>query len=283
MKVRAALEAAAGEFAAAGIETARLDAEVLLSDVLALSRAFLVAHREDELASSDAASFDELVRRRVTREPVSQLLGRREFRSCSFAVTPDVLTPRPETEMLVDLAADAIARGARRVVDVGTGSGAIPIALALECAHVSGLELLAVDLSAAALAVAHRNRASLLGGESGRVRLAQADLLTGLRQGWPDLVVSNPPYLSVEELRAAPAELAFEPEMALVGGEDDGLGVIRKLVVQARRTLCPGGELLVEIGETQGAAVAGLASAAGFRDVRILPDLAGCDRVLRAQ
>lgn len=283
MKVRAALEAAAGEFAAAGIETARLDAEVLLGHMLQLSRAFLVAHREDELSAADADGYAALVRRRVAREPVSHLIGHREFRSLSFAVTHAVLTPRPETELLVELAADAIAAGARRVVDVGTGSGAIPIALAAECSRAAGLELVAFDVSAEALGVAQRNRDALVDRGHAAVRLVRGDLLTALRAGWADLVVSNPPYLSAAELAAAPGELSFEPEIALVGGEEDGLGVVRKLVAQARGALCPGGTLLVEIGETQGAAAIELARGEGFREVRVLPDLAGSDRVLLAR
>lgn len=282
MTVRETLAVAAARLREAGSDSPELDAEVLLGHVMGRGRAGVIARRPDALGPQHAAAFAELVARRLRREPVSLLLGCREFRSLSFVVDADVLAPRPETELLVEAALIQIDAGARRVADVGTGSGAIAISLATECAEVTGLRLLAVDLSAAALGVARRNAARLLPAGAA-VGFFRGSLLEAVRHASLDLVVSNPPYLSAAELAAAPPELAFEPELALLGGDLDGLGVFRDLVVAARRVLCPEGGLLVEIGATQGEAAARVAQEEGFGAVEVLPDLAGRDRVLQAR
>jgi release factor glutamine methyltransferase len=281
LTVRETLAAAAARFRRAGVDSPELDAEVLLGHVMGRGRAGIVARRPDPIDRKHAATFEELVSRRERREPVSHLLGRREFRSLEFLVNPHVLAPRPETELLVEAALSRIDAGARHIVDVGTGSGAVAVSLAAERAGVSGLRLMAVDLSAEALGMAYANAQRLLS-TGVRPALFRGDLLGAIRGASLDLVVSNPPYISAAELAAAPPELGFEPEMALLGGDFDGLGVVRELAVGARRVLRPEGVLLVEIGAAQGGAAAQAAEEEGFREVVVLPDLAGRDRVLQA-
>ncbi|MEO2168022.1 MAG: peptide chain release factor N(5)-glutamine methyltransferase [bacterium] len=282
MIVREAVAAAATRLREAGSDSPELDAEVLLGHVMGRSRAGVVARRPDALGLEHAAAFEELVIRRARREPVSLLLGCREFRSLDFRVNAHVLAPRPETEALVEAALRHIDAGARRVVDVGTGSGAVAISLAAARAEVAELQLLAVDLSAPALGVARRNATHLLPAADG-VAFFRGSLVDALADASLDLVVSNPPYLSATELAAAPPELAFEPELALLGGDLDGLGVFRELVVASRRVLCSEGGLLVEIGAPQGEVAARVAREEGFGTVAVLPDLAGRDRVLQAR
>ncbi len=282
MILREALDAAAVRFEAAGCDTPMLDAEVLLGFVLRRDRAGLVARRADPLGQADAEAFAALCQRRLDREPVSHLIGVREFYGRSFVVNSGVLAPRPETELLVETALEVIDAGALRVVDVGTGSGAVALTLALERSGLPGLQLAGVDLSREALRVAASNAETLLPAAV-RLPLVQGDLLEacGMR-GW-DLVVSNPPYIRESSLADSMPELAFEPKMALVGGDCDGLGVIRRLVKSAWAQLSPGGSIVFEIGSDQGAAAAAVVSEAGFRQVVVLRDLAGHDRVVRAE
>ena len=282
MILREALRAAAEDFREAGCDTPMLDAEVLLGFVLGHTRAGLVARRGDLIATADVDAFAALCRRRASREPVSHLVGAREFFGRPFLVNSAVLTPRPETELLVELALEVIDAGARRVVDVGTGSGAVALTLAAERLGLSGLSVAAVDLSRAALGVAAANSEVLLP-TGGRIALLQGDLLGAVRAGVLDLVVSNPPYIRESLMAEGMPELAFEPKMALVGGDCDGLGVIRRLVRAAWRQLAPGGTLLFEIGADQGVQAAEVASEVGFQQVVLLRDLAGLDRVIRAE
>jgi len=280
--LREALDAAAGRFEAAGCDTPMLDAEVLLGFVLRRDRAGLVARRADPLGQADAEAFAALCQRRLDREPVSHLIGVREFYGRSFVVNSGVLAPRPETELLVETALEVIDAGALRVVDVGTGSGAVALTLALERSGLPGLQLAAFDLSREALRVAASNAETLLPAAA-RLPLVQGDLLEACGMGGWDLVVSNPPYIRESSLADSMPELAFEPKMALVGGDCDGLGVIRRLVKSAWAQLSPGGSIVFEIGADQGAAAAAVVSEAGFRQVVVLRDLAGHDRVVRAE
>ena len=282
MILREALDAAAGRFEAAGCDTPMLDAEVLLGFVLRRDRAGLVARRADSLGQADAEAFAVLCQRRLDREPVSHLIGVREFYGRSFVVNSGVLAPRPETELLVETALEVIDAGALRVVDVGTGSGAVALTLALERSGLPGLQLAAFDLSREALRVAASNAETLLPAAV-RLPLVQGDLLEACGMGGWDLVVSNPPYIRESSLADSMPELAFEPKMALVGGDCDGLGVIRRLVKSAWAQLSPGGSIVFEIGADQGAAAAAVVSEAGFRQVVVLRDLAGHDRVVRAE
>ena len=250
----------------------RLEAEMLLARVTGLARPLLLAHPERPLSVHDVASYRGLVSRRASGFPLPYLTGNVEFYGLEFAVTPEVLIPRPETETLVDL---ALARRPRVVVDVGTGSGCVAVALAarLPCARVY-----ATDLSAAALRVAAAN--ARRHGVHGRVRLIQGDLV-GPLAGPADLVVSNPPYVAEREWALLPESVRrHEPRLALDGGKD-GLGVFRRLLAAGPRVLKPGGTLLVEMGASQGAAATIVARSLlpGAR-VSVHPDLGGRDRVL---
>jgi release factor glutamine methyltransferase len=248
----------------------RLDAEVLLAHVLGVDRARLVLDREVELEGDALERFDRLARRRLIGEPVAYLTGRRGFRELELSVDRRVLVPRPETEGLVEAAAEMLPERAS-VLDVGTGSGAIALALAAERPD---LRVAGVDVSSEAIAVALDNRDSLSLDVSFRV----ADLLDGSAP--VDAVVANLPY--VARGSELPVDVAaFEPSLALLGG-DDGLVLIRRLAAQLAASVWPTWALL-EIGESQGEAVSALLRAAGFHAVEVRPDLAGRDRVVVAR
>lgn len=267
--VREALDSAVVGLGAAGVATPRLDAEVLLAHVLGLDRTALFLDPARELSPAQAGAYREVVRRRQQREPVSQLVGLRGFRHLELAVDRRVLTPRPETEHLVEVALEALPRGAR-VVDVGTGSGAVALALKDERPD---LEVLATDVSTDALDVAWQN-ARALGID---VSFFHGDLLDAVDpEVRIDAVVSNPPY--VREGDALPPEVArYEPELALYGGPD-GLAVIRRLVPQA---FGRGARFVaIEVGEGQVPAAGEVFRAAGATDLHAVPDLAGIERVV---
>lgn len=252
-------------------DTPRLEAELLLASVTGLSRSLLLAHSDQVLSLSQRTAYLSLLHSRASGYPLPYLTRHIEFYGLEFAVTPDVLIPRPETEVLVDLARQF---QPRRILDVGTGSGCIAVALAV---HLPEAQVFASDISAAALHVAAAN--VRLHGVQERVHLVCADLLAPFA-GPVDLIVSNPPYIAGQEWLSLPASVWHEPRLALDGGAD-GLEVIRRLLVAAPRILRPGGTLLVEIGASQGQAAAALAGAlvAGGR-IAIHHDLAGQDRVL---
>lgn len=269
-----------GHFVSKGIETARLDAECLLAHALGASRLSLYVDFEKPVEAAEREAFRELVRRRASdRVPVSQLLGVREFWSLPLRVTADVLTPRPDTETLVAAILDRLPDSAApyRVLDIGTGSGAIALALATERqkAHVT-----ATDISPAALQIAAENADKLRVSE--RVRFVEGDLFEPVSGERFDAVVSNPPYLARAESASLPPELAYEPEVALFGGED-GLSVLRPLVARAGDALQPGGWLAVEIDPRQAGTVRHACEAAGLRNVEVLRDLARRERVVVAQ
>jgi release factor glutamine methyltransferase len=273
------LGAASERLAAAGVATARLDAEVLLAHALGLGRAALYARLREAVEPDAAARFEALVARRRRREPVAYLTGEQEFWSLPFAVTPDVLIPRPETELIVSAALEGAAPSARRppaILDLGTGSGCLAVALARELPAAC---VTAVDVSPAALAVARRNAERH--GVAERIAFLAGDLYAPLPAGAAfDLVVSNPPYLAPGD--AASPEVAFEPRAALFAGAD-GLDLVRRLVAGASAHLRPGARLLVEIGCGQAGAVLALAAAAGLAAARVEADLAGIPRLLVAQ
>ena len=251
----------------------RHEAELLLCHVLGRDRAWLFAHANDALDVDAARHFDELLQRRVAGEPVAYLIGSRGFWTLDLAVSADTLIPRPETETLVEqLLARLPADQTCEVADLGTGSGAIALALASER---PAWRLHAVDASEAALEVAGRNRDQL--------RLANVSLhlgdwlqpLDGLRL---DAIVSNPPYIEDDDPHLSQGDLRFEPRMALASGAD-GLDAIRNIVRQTPSHLKPSGWLLLEHGWQQGEAVRALLDAAGFAQVATVPDLEGRDRV----
>jgi release factor glutamine methyltransferase len=278
--IGAALRDATASLRAAGVPAADLDALLLLAEVTGLGKAAVLAHPERTLASDEASRYAALVARRAGREPLAYVLGRREFYGRDFVVTPAVLVPRPETELLVELALEFLRDphlADHWPMDIGTGSGALAVTLAAE----RGARLLATDRSAAALAVARANAARH--GVAERVYLLCADLMEGI-VGPLALVVANLPYIPTTTFNTlAPEVAAHEPRLALDGGPD-GLALIWRLLDQARTRLTPGGVLLLEIGADQGGAVR--AAAAQYlpgADVAVIQDLAGWDRVVRVQ
>jgi len=267
--VRDALDSAVVALTAAGIDTPRLDAEVLLAHAMGTQRLRLLSDRDAVVSGSAVRAFQDAVRRRsVQREPVAYITGVKGFRRLDIAVDARVLIPRPETETLVEVALDALPEGAR-VVDVGTGSGAIALALKDERPD---LVVVATDVSEDALAVARAN-AERLGLE---IELIRGDLLGGA--GAVDAVVSNPPYVE-DGAQLAPEIVRHEPALALRAGPD-GLDVLRRLVPAAAAR---GAALLaVEHGMGQAAAIEALALESGFARTERRPDLAGIDRVVIA-
>ncbi len=269
--VAAALREGAARLASI-TETPRLEAEVLLAHATGLTRTVLLAHPERPLTADERTRYEDLLARRRAGVPLPYLTGRVEFFGLEFTVTPEVLIPRPETETLVER---ALARAPQTVVDVGTGSGCVAVALAVRLPRA---RLYATDLSRAALRVAAEN--ARRHGVADRIHFLQADLASPLR-GPVDLVVSNPPYVAEEEWASLPESVReYEPRLALDGGPG-GLSVVRRLLADAARLLRPGGALLVEIGAGQGPHAVALARATFPKAyIRIHPDLAGRDRIL---
>ena len=267
--------------AARGADSARLDAEVLLAHVRGCPRIALYTAFGEVVPDVQRTAFRELVKRRGTGEPVAYLVGHREFFSLPFAVTRDVLVPRPETEGLVVRAID-LCKGmeAPRIVDVGTGSGAIAVALAK---HLPRALLAATDVSAKALDVARANAARH--GVADRIACAACDLLDDPRAAGPwDVIVSNPPYVREDEFDSLPRDVRdHEPRGALVAGPT-GVEVVARLAAAAETALAPGGWLLVEIGPAvAGAAEAALAARPGLEPQPTLKDLAGLPRIVQAR
>lgn len=264
--VRDALGGAVDALTAVGVETPRLDAELLLAEATGWDRAQLAAAPEAGVLAPAARAFGEMVRRRLRREPVAYILGRRGFRHLEFAVDRRVLIPRPETELLVELALEL---EPRTVLDVGTGSGAVALAVADELPECA---VTATDTSPAALEVARANAARL--GLDGRVELVEAMLPTA--PGEFDLVLANLPYVGESEWRSLEPEVTeWEPREALLAGPD-GLDVLRS-AIPAAAGLAP--VMALEVGERQAPAVSELLLAAGFGAVETRPDLAGISRV----
>jgi release factor glutamine methyltransferase len=260
-----ALNSSVQELELAGVDSARLDAELLLANVLGVDRAKLIADSKRELDPVDARSFSELIARRVRREPVAYILGRAHFRNLTLQVDHRVLIPRPETELLVELA-----RAGQRVLDVGTGSGAIALAIKQEHRDSS---VTGIDNSPGAIEVARANASS----NDLNVEFMIADLTVG---GPYDLIVSNPPYVREGDWPGlAPEITLYEPSEALLAGAD-GLDVIRELVPAAAEVLRRGGKLGVEVGQGQSREVEALFERAGLRSVETKRDLAGIPRVV---
>ncbi|MBN1978410.1 MAG: peptide chain release factor N(5)-glutamine methyltransferase [Anaerolineae bacterium] len=252
-----------------------LEAEVLLAHVLDASRATLLAHPERILTADQLTTYQTLVSQRASNYPLPYLTGRVEFYGLEFEITPEVLIPRPETETLVDL---ALARRPETIVDVGTGSGCIAVALAVRLPQAT---ICAIEISPAALAVARRNVERH--GVADRVRLIAGDVLNP-RPSPADLIVSNPPYIPTGDCASLPTSIRHhEPRQALDGGPD-GLALIHRLLAQAPGVLKPAGMLLIEIGADQGEAASRLARTY-FPEAVICahPDLAGRDRVLEVR
>lgn len=249
------------------------DAHWLLANVTRRSRGWLYAHGEFEIEPETARLFLELCARRQAGEPVAYLTARKGFWSLDLAVSPATLVPRPETELLVQLALERIAVGATaRVADLGTGSGAIALALASERAQA---RVVATDASPEALEVARGNAAA---NGLGNIEFRHGDWWAPLVAERFDLIASNPPYIALGDPHLEQGDLRFEPRMALASGPD-GLDAIRTIVAGAPSHLCAGGWLLLEHGWEQGAAVRALLDTAGFRDVATFRDLEARERV----
>ncbi len=279
------LSIAVPRLAAAGCDTPRLDAELLLAHALDSDRTWLYTRPEAILSKEQLVAFEALLQRRERREPVAYLTGHREFYGLDFQVNSNVLIPRPETELLVETAIQLLGAISRpsplaplAIADIGTGSGCIAIALAKNIPHV---QLFAVDVSGKALQVAQQNAKQ--NGVSECIVFLQGSLLTPLTEP-VDMIVSNPPYVSKPELNVIMPEVKqYEPALALDGGED-GLDIIEELLSQSGPKLKANGCLLVEFGASQGEAIKKLGQKYFPKSrVEIKQDLAGLDRLLVIQ
>jgi release factor glutamine methyltransferase len=279
--IAATRHALADKFRQAGIDSAEADARLLMAYALGVDRAELIANGGRALTVEQADAIDALAARRLRREPVARIFGHKEFWSLSLQIGPAVLVPRPETETVVEAARDAVARDARpmaqlRILDIGTGSGALLLALLSELPNAVGT---ATDISAAALDVARANAER--SGLAGRCTFVACDIAVGV-PGPFDLIVSNPPYVVHGEIASLPPEVRdYDPALALDGGAD-GLDGYRAIGAQARRLLAPGGKLIVELGAGQEATVRALFTKAGLAAAAVLNDLAGIPRALTA-
>ncbi len=277
MQLRAALNAAFDTLELNEVPSPRLNAETLLMFVLSCNRAHLYAHPERELTDDERQRYDEALAERSRGVPAQYITGHQEFWGLDLIVSPAVLIPRPETEHLVEATLEA-AKTIQRplIIDVGTGSGAVALALANELPHA---EVHAVDISPDALEVARANAARLQ--LDGRVNFHITDLLMGFPDEFADIIASNPPYVGETEADKVQAQVkAFEPHIAVFGGQE-GTEIVGKLIEQAHRVLKPQGWLLIEIGYTQSRRVEELLS--GWTDVHFVPDLQGIPRVAVAK
>jgi len=258
-------------------ERARRDAELLLMHLLKRSRAWLIAHNDELLADELSVSYTELLERRRKGEPIQYVTGETEFYGLQFLVTSDVLIPRPETEHLaekvIELASDF---DAPHIVDVGTGSGAIAVALAHKLPQAS---ITATDISSRALALAEENAKR----NGVAVRFLLGDLLAPVEGERFEIIVSNPPYVAMADRDSLDVEVReYEPALALFAGED-GLEIYHRLIPAAFDALTPGGFVVLEIGYGQSTAIADLLTSAGFECVEFVPDLQGISRVACAR
>ena len=260
-------------------DKADLDAERLMMHVLGKDRAWLIAHPGEEFSEEEHALYEALIERRLAGEPIQHISGECEFYGLPFKVTQDVLIPRPETEHLVEKVIAIARRFERpRMVDIGTGSGAIAVALAH---NLAGAVITATDLSQSALAVARENAAK--NGVAERIRFLHGDLLAPVAGERFEIIASNPPYVPDSDRALIAVEVReYEPALALFGGED-GLDVYRRLIPAAYAALVPGGSIALEIGFTQAEAIEGLLAASGFQNIEFTPDLQGIPRVASAQ
>lgn len=273
MKAQDALRRAVPLLREAGIEDGARDARVLLAHALGIAHDRLTLRLQDDMTEPQAALYDAALQARMARQPVAQITGRRLFWGQSFRVTRDTLDPRPETETLV---AEALRAPFLKLLDLGTGTGCI----LLSC--LKGMPLargLGTDISDPALQVAMGNTRDL--GLEARARFRKSDWFASVT-GTFDLIVSNPPYIAASEMPLlAPEVRDWEPDLALTPG-GDGLASYRAIALGAGARLMPGGRILVEIGPTQGSAVAAMFRAAGLAEIRVLPDMDGRDRVVAA-
>lgn len=274
-----------GRFKKEGLAAARLDAEVLLAQTLGLDRVGLYTRFDQPLRPGELAGFKKLIQRRLRREPVAYILGEREFWSLKFKVTPDVLIPRPETEILVAEALKVLSGPAKtekslQILEIGTGSGVISVALAKELPLAA---VLATDIADKALSVAEEN--ARRNGVGERIRFLQGDLFAPLeKESRFELIITNPPYIAQGDFPSLPPEVRdYEPRVALNGGKD-GLDFFRRVLPMVGELLCPGGWFLAEIGAGQEPKVRQIAEANPvLAGLDFVPDLAGIKRVFKAR
>jgi release factor glutamine methyltransferase len=276
VKVSEALQWGESRLSGSGISNARMETLWILSSVCAeKNRKSMdwVLHADEKLSEEDRFRFEESLARRSLRYPLAYLLGTQDFMGIEIRTNPDALIPRPETELLAEEALKRISKLLNpRIVDVGTGSGCLAVALAK---LRSDARVSAIDVSPPALELAERNAA--LNGVSARTKFVLSDLFANA-PGPYDLIVSNPPYIKTGDLEGLQEEVRFEPRLALDGGED-GLSVIRRLAEGARSELVPGGWLLMEIGYGQSDAVLNILEEAGFIELGLVKDYSGIERV----
>lgn len=260
-------------------DRAKRDAETLLLYLIGKNKAWLITHAEDDFAGCSGLRYASLLERRRKGEPMQYIIGEVEFYRMRFRVTPDVLIPRPETEHLVETISSLGVHFLKpRIVDVGTGSGAIAIAFAHDWSHAA---VTAIDLSPSALEVARSNAEKL--GFAGCIRFLQGDLLAPVAGEQFDIIVSNPPYVPSSDRDSLSIEVRdHEPSIALFAG-DDGLEIYRLLIPQAFAALAPGGFIALEIGYGQQAPIHSLLVETGFSDIQFTPDLQGIPRVAVAR
>lgn len=264
-----------------GSDTARLDSEILLAHARKCPRIHLYTRYEEPLTDNERAVMRDLVQRRAKAEPVAYLVGHREFFSLDFRVTPDVLIPRPDTETLVVESIELAKECSQpRIADVGTGSGCVAIALAV---NLPAANLTAVDVSRQALAVASENAKKHA--VEDRIQFVQGNLLSDVAGGTQfDLIVSNPPYIRPDEIPTLQADVQLhEPHLALDGGGVDGLNLVRQLIQQATSHLVANGHLIIEISPEQAEATKQAMEQSQFCRVEIVDDLSGKSRVVRGQ
>jgi release factor glutamine methyltransferase len=260
-------------------DRARRDAETLLLHLIGKNRAWLLAHLADDFAGCTAIRYASLLERRRKGEPIQYITGETEFYGLPFRVSSDVLVPRPETEHLVEKVIELAPLFRKpRIVDVGTGSGAIAIALAHEWPNAA---VTAIDISEPALTVARDNAVRV--GFADRIRFLKGDLLSPVIGEQFEFVVSNPPYVSIADRASLAVEVRdHEPDVALFAGED-GLDIYRRLIPEAMAALVPGGYVALEIGHGQQSGIHPLLTTAGFKNIEFTPDLQGIPRVAVAQ
>ena len=258
-------------------ERAMRDAETLLLHLIGKNKAWLMAHAEDDFAGCTAIRYARLLERRRKGEPIQYITGEAEFYGMPFRVTPDVLIPRPETEHLVERVIElAMGYEYPRIIDVGTGSGAIPIAIAHKLPHA---RITATDISESALALATENALR----NEVNLRFLHGDLLAPAEGERFEIIVSNPPYVPLADRDSLSVEVRdFEPAVALFA-EEGGLSIYRRLVPQAFVALVPGGAIALEIGYGQQAGIQSVLAGAGFTDIEFTPDLQGIPRVATAR
>jgi release factor glutamine methyltransferase len=276
--IKDVLEWTAAYFKKKGIVTARLDAEVLLAFCLSVDRLFLYLNLDRPLLTSERILYRELVRRRATREPVSLIIGKKEFWSLPLKVVPGILIPRPDTEILVEAVLEEIRSiPCPRILEIGTGSGAVAVAIAKENPTAG---IIATDTNLLALETASLNAQEC--GVSGSIDFLSSDLFLAIRpEKLFNVICSNPPYIPSDTIPTLDPEINYEPGAALDGGPD-GLDVIRGIAVQARHFLKEQGALILEMGPEQEQQARGiLASLAGLEEIRVFSDLSGRPRVIK--